>query len=123
MNDNEGIGVAVVQAAGVPFDLEAAIAKVGALTAEAAARGSQLVLFPEAYVGGYPWGLAFGTSVGGRSSAGRAALRTLRTSSMPRRHHPAPSGRSPERRTGAAARYWLRSASIGLAATTLRAGR
>ena len=71
MNNNEDIGVAVVQGAGVPFDLEAAIGKVHALTAEAAAEGAQLVLFPEAYVGGYPWGLAFGTSVGGRSPAGR----------------------------------------------------
>ncbi len=71
MNDNDGIGVAVVQASAVPFDLEAAIGKVRALTAEAAGKGAQLVLFPEAYVGGYPWGLAFGTSVGGRSPAGR----------------------------------------------------
>ena len=71
MNDNKGIGVAVVQGAGVPFDLEAAIGKVHALTGEASAEGAQLVLFPEAYVGGYPWGLAFGTSVGGRSPAGR----------------------------------------------------
>ena len=71
MNENDGIGVAVVQAAAFPFDLEAALGKVHALTAEAAAEGAQLVLFPEAYVGGYPWGLAFGTSVGGRSPAGR----------------------------------------------------
>jgi nitrilase len=41
------------------------------MTAAAASDGAELVLFPEAYVGGYPWGLAFGTSVGGRSEAGR----------------------------------------------------
>jgi nitrilase len=45
--------------------------KVCALTREAAAKGAKLVLFPEAYVGGYPWGLAFGTAVGGRSDPGR----------------------------------------------------
>jgi nitrilase len=45
--------------------------RVCAQTAEAAAEGARLVLFPEAYVGGYPWGLAFGTAVGGRSEAGR----------------------------------------------------
>jgi nitrilase len=41
------------------------------MTAEAAKEGSRLILFPEAYVGGYPWGLAFGTAVGGRSEVGR----------------------------------------------------
>jgi nitrilase len=41
------------------------------MTARASAEGAELVLFPEAYVGGYPWGLAFGTAVGGRSDAGR----------------------------------------------------
>jgi nitrilase len=38
---------------------------------EAAGDGAELVLLPEAYIGGYPWGLAFGTAVGGRSDAGR----------------------------------------------------
>ena len=71
MNQSERVGVAVVQASGVPFDMDAAVGKVCTLTAEAAREGAQLILFPEAYVGGYPWGLAFGTSVGGRSSAGR----------------------------------------------------
>jgi nitrilase len=32
------------------------------------------VLFPEAFVGGYPRGLAFGTSVGGRTPEGRKAF-------------------------------------------------
>ncbi len=63
--------VAAVQASPVPFDLEATLDKVTRLTAEAAGKGAKLILFPEAYVGGYPWGLAFGTSVGGRTSAGR----------------------------------------------------
>jgi nitrilase len=63
--------VAVVQASPAFFDTSAAVDKVCAMTAEAAERGARLVLFPEAYVGGYPWGLAFGTAVGGRSDAGR----------------------------------------------------
>jgi nitrilase len=41
------------------------------MTQQAAAEGVELALFPEAFVGGYPWGLAFGTAVGGRSDAGR----------------------------------------------------
>ena len=71
MTDNPGVRVAVVQAGAVPFDGEGAVDKVCALTADAAKGGAKLVLFPEAFVGGYPWGLAFGTAVGGRSEAGR----------------------------------------------------
>lgn len=71
MTEISGVRVAVVQAGAVPFDTEGAVDKVCAMTAEAAAGGASLVLFPEAFVGGYPWGLAFGTAVGGRSEAGR----------------------------------------------------
>lgn len=71
MSERSPVNVAVIQAAATPFDREAAVDKVCAMTAQAAAEGAQLVLFPEAYVGGYPWGLAFGTAVGGRSEAGR----------------------------------------------------
>jgi nitrilase len=65
------VKVAVVQAAGRPFDKEGMMDKVLTLTKEAGEGGAQLILFPEAYVGGYPWGLAFGVAVGGRSDAGR----------------------------------------------------
>jgi len=41
------------------------------MTAEAGAAGARLVLFPEAFVGGYPWGLTFGTAVGSRTEPGR----------------------------------------------------
>ncbi|MBT8336922.1 MAG: carbon-nitrogen hydrolase family protein [Gemmatimonadetes bacterium] len=63
--------VAVVQAAAAFFDTATAVSRVVEGTATAAERGADLVVFPEAYVGGYPWGLAFGTAVGGRSPAGR----------------------------------------------------
>jgi len=65
------VRAAVAQPAAIPFDARASVEKVCTLTAQAASDGAQLVLFPEAYVGGYPWGLAFGTSVGGRSPEGR----------------------------------------------------
>ncbi|MDP2958459.1 MAG: carbon-nitrogen hydrolase family protein [Longimicrobiales bacterium] len=71
MSRPASVRAAVVQAAPTPFDTPGAVDRVCALTREAAGQGARLVLFPEAYVGGYPWGLAFGTAVGGRSDAGR----------------------------------------------------
>jgi nitrilase len=65
------VKVAVIQGAPIPFDREGTVEKVARLTREAGDGGAKLALFPEAYVGGYPWGLAFGTAVGGRSPAGR----------------------------------------------------
>jgi len=67
----ESVKVAVVQAAPLPFDREGTTEKVVRMTREAGEAGAELVLFPEAFVGGYPWGLAFGTAVGGRTPAGR----------------------------------------------------
>lgn len=63
--------VAVVQASPAFFDLKSGIEKVRKYTAEAKKDGAALVLFPEAYLPGYPWGLGFGTVVGSRSDAGR----------------------------------------------------
>lgn len=67
----ESVKVAVIQGAPLPFDLEGTVEKVISSTLAAGEQGAKLVLLPEAYVGGYPWGLAFGTAVGGRSPAGR----------------------------------------------------
>ena len=65
------VKVAVVQAAPVLFDREATVDKACRLIAEAAAKGAQLVLFPEAFIPAYPRGLSFGTVVGSRSPQGR----------------------------------------------------
>ena len=67
--------VAVVQAAPVAFNTSATLEKVDQKTAEAAAQGAQLVLFPEAFVGGYPRGMDFGANVGNRSAKGRDQFR------------------------------------------------
>lgn len=65
------VRVAVVQDAPVVFDLGATLDKVGRLLAEAAAIGAELVLFPEAFVSGYPKGLDFGARLGMRFAYGR----------------------------------------------------
>lgn len=65
------VRVAVVQAAPVVMDREATVDKVETLTAQAAAGGARLVLFPEAFIPAYPRGLSFGTVVGNRTDAGR----------------------------------------------------
>jgi len=63
--------VAVVQDSPVVFDAAATLEKIRELTAQAAARGARLVLFPEAFVSAYPKGLDFGARVGMRSAQGR----------------------------------------------------
>ena len=64
---------AVVQASPAP-DTAAAIEKVAAFSAQAARAGAELVLFPEALIGGYPRGSDFGTVMGSRTQAGREAF-------------------------------------------------
>jgi len=65
------VKVAVVQAAPILFDRDATVAKTCKLTAEAAAEGAKLIVFPEAFIPAYPRGLSFGTVVGSRSAEGR----------------------------------------------------
>jgi nitrilase len=65
------VKVAVVQASPHLFDKTKTVEKTRRLTADAAARGAQLILFPEAFIPAYPRGLSFGTVVGSRTTAGR----------------------------------------------------
>ena len=58
---------AVVQAAPVLFDTPKTLSKLAELARDAAGRGAELVVFPEAFVGGYPKGLDFGARLGTRS--------------------------------------------------------
>lgn len=76
------VTVAVVQADGAPFDTATAVDRVCAGIGDAAAKGARLVVFPEAYVGGYPWGLGFGTTVGGRTDEGRRAWERYRAAAI-----------------------------------------
>src|SRR5262245_66669741 len=70
-NPDNVVRVAVVQAASVAFDRKRTLQKVLDLTRDAAAQGAKLVLFPEAFVSGYPRGLDFGAVVGWRTDEGR----------------------------------------------------
>ena len=69
------VRAAVVQAASVAFDCTRTLQKARDLAAEAARQGAQLVVFPEAFVSGYPRGLSFGAVVGARTPDGREEYR------------------------------------------------
>ncbi len=69
------VRVAVVQAASAPFDRDRSLDKVADFSAKAAADGAKLVLFPEAFVSGYPKGVDFGARIGGRTPEGRRWFR------------------------------------------------
>src|SRR5918998_4915310 len=71
------VRVAVVQAAPVLFDTPRSLQKLADLTADAARQRAELVVFPEAYLAGYPKGHDFGVSVGLRSPEGREEFRRL----------------------------------------------
>ncbi len=70
-----GFDVAVVQDASAFLDRDGSVQKTIALAREAAGKGAKLVLFPEAFIPGYPRGLSFGAIVGNRSAEGRALFR------------------------------------------------
>ena len=48
-----------------------AVEKVAAVAAQAKTEGAELVVFPEALLGGYPRGASFGAVIGDRSAPGR----------------------------------------------------
>ncbi|MGJ0239279.1 carbon-nitrogen hydrolase family protein [Novosphingobium fluoreni] len=66
---------AVVQAACDPYDSLASAHKAAGLITKAAAAGAKLIVFPEAFLGGYPKGASFGTPVGMRKPQGREDYR------------------------------------------------
>ncbi|TAT82281.1 nitrilase-related carbon-nitrogen hydrolase [Rhizobium ruizarguesonis] len=62
---------AVVQAAPVSGDTSATVDKTIGLIREAAALGANIVVFPEAFIGGYPKGANFNIYIGARTPEGR----------------------------------------------------
>jgi nitrilase len=73
---------AVVQSASVIFERRRTLEKVADLATKAARSGASLVVFPEAFVAGYPRGMAFGTVVGNRTAEGRDQFRRYWDSSV-----------------------------------------
>lgn len=66
--------VAVAQLASDPLSALNAAEKAAAAVREAAGQGARLIVFPEAYLGGYPKGASFGAPIGMRKPEGRAAF-------------------------------------------------
>ena len=108
------VQVAVVQAGAVPFDTEACVDKAVRLIGEAAATGAQVIVFPEAFVPGYPKGLNYGLVVGARDAAGREEFRLYLDAAI---EVPGPGDASgsarPRRRTAAMSSSASSSASGG----------
>ena len=76
-DDRRVVRVTVVQAAPVLFEARKSVEKLADLAADAAKAGAGLVVFPEAFIGGYPKGHDFGVVVGMRSPEGRDEFRRL----------------------------------------------
>ena len=74
--------LALVQAAPVMFDKDRCVEKITNLIGEAAAKGAELVVFPELFIPGYPYGMTYGFTVGSRSKAGREDWKTYYDNSI-----------------------------------------
>ncbi|MFZ4478532.1 MAG: carbon-nitrogen hydrolase family protein [Rhodoferax sp.] len=66
---------AVIQSSTVLLDTPATVERALGLMKEAAAQGAQVVVFPEAFIGGYPKGADFHIYLGGRTAQGRAEFK------------------------------------------------
>ncbi len=64
--------IAVVQAEPIMFDKLKSLEKALKLIKESAANGAELIVFPELFIPGYPYGMTFGYTVGSRTADGCA---------------------------------------------------
>ena len=63
--------IAVIQDSPILFNLKLSLEKAAKLIQKATAASPSIILFPEAFLPGYPRGMSFGTVVGSRSEQGR----------------------------------------------------
>lgn len=71
MSEYGVVRAVVVQAGSHLFDTQRTLDQFDDWCDQAAQHRPDLVVFPEAYIGGYPKGLDFGARVGTRSTEGR----------------------------------------------------
>ena len=71
MDTPQKMKVAVVQAGTPLYDLDKTLEKLEKYVTEASEQNVDLVVFPEAFIGGYPKYSTFGMHIGERSAAGR----------------------------------------------------
>ena len=64
--------LAVIQAEPKLFDKEGCVQQTLVFIRRAAAQGAELIVFPELFIPGYPFGMNFGFSTGKRTPEGRA---------------------------------------------------
>lgn len=63
--------VAVVQQSPILFDAKKSVEKALYAIRECAENGAELIVFPELFIPGYPYGMTFGFTVGSRNPQGR----------------------------------------------------
>ena len=78
----ESCKIAVVQAEPVLFDKEASLEKALNLISKAAEQNTELIVFPELFIPGYPIGMTFGFTVGKRTEPGRTDWKRYSDSSI-----------------------------------------
>lgn len=75
--------IAIAQTGTVLFDNSATMAKLERYVANAAKKKAKLVVFPEAFIGGYPKGLDFGATLGIRTPKGRSTFQSYFDCAIP----------------------------------------
>lgn len=76
------VKVCVIQDSPVFFDKKKSIDKLEKLVIKHAAKGAELILFPESFIPGYPRGFSFGAVIGKRTKEGKELYATYRSQSV-----------------------------------------
>ncbi len=71
MQHTDSVKVAVAQLGSVFMDREASISKACEYIIEASSNDAQILVFPEAFISGYPRGLRFDSAIGSRGPRGK----------------------------------------------------